>query len=248
MWARALSFAPALALAAAFSARADDAVNPDRPGTTNGPLGVGAHTVQLEMGGNAAGGSGGSAPLYTVPVALRLGIGSWSELRLESDTVSVQGAERGMGDVFVGGKATLRRGSPALGVMARLRLPSGSGAFRQPGVTPDVTALGTLTLGPRVSVEANTALALPRDSSGSGRFAQWTYAATTSLALNAKWTAFAELASLGAAERRGPRQGEVDGGVAYLVNDDLMLDVDVSVGLGRTSPDWGATMGFSKRF
>jgi len=248
MWARALSFLPALALAAGVSARADDPVNPDRPGTSNGPLSVGAGTVQLEMGGNAIAGTDGDATLYTLPVALRLGIGSWSELRVESDTVSVQGAERGVGDVFVGGKATFRRGNPALGVMARLRLPSGSRAFRQEGVTPDVTALGTVTLGPRVSVEANALLAVPRDASGSGRFAQWTYAATTSVAVGAKWTAFAELASLGPAERRGPRQGEADGGVAYLVNHDLMVDVDVIVGLGRSSPAWGATMGFSKRF
>jgi len=245
MRARQLPFIVAAALALAAPARADDPVNPDRPGTSNGPLTVGDRHLQVEAGGNVLGGDGDD--LYTLPVTLRYGVGPWAELRLESDTLTVQGADSGVGDLFVGGKATFHRANPSLGVMARLRLPSGSRAFRQDGVTPDFTLLGTVALSESVSVEANALLALPRDGVGD-RFAQWTYAATTSFALNPKWTAFAELSSLGPGERGGPRQGQADGGVAYLVNNDLMLDVDLIVGLTQSSPDWGATMGFSKRF
>lgn len=238
----------AVTCAAGAPARAGDPVNPDRPGASNGPLTVGDQQLQLELGGNVFGGIDGASGIYTLPLTLRYGIGDTAEVRLESDTLTFQGQDEGVGDLFLGTKVTFRPTNPSLGVMARLRLPTGSRAFSQDGITPDLTFLGTIELAPGWTLEANALVAIPRDPIGDGRFAQWTWAATASYALNPKVSVFAELASLGPGAPGDPRQTEADAGVAYLVNDDLMVDVDLIVGLSKSAPDWGATMGFSKRF
>jgi hypothetical protein len=222
-------------------------MNPDRPGVSNGASTVGAGRLQIEAGGNVFWDAGDDA-FGTVPVAVRYGLGKVFELRLESDTVSLHGPDRGVADLFAGMKWTFHAGHPTLGFMTRVRFPTGSRPFREGVVTPDFTLLANLPLGQVWSVEANVALAVPRPEGSDDRIAQWTYAATVAAAVTAKLQAFAELSSLGADTRDGPRQGLADAGVACAVKDNLVLDVDVIVGLTSAAPDWGLTGGISVRF
>lgn len=236
-------------LGASLPARAQVAapMNPDRPGFSNGASTVGAGLLQVEFGGNAFWG-GGDPDIYTFPLAVRYGVGRTTELRLEGDTLSVQDGEEGVGDLFAGAKWTFHDGEPLLGVMARARLPVGSRAFRQDGVTPDLTLLANVSLGETWSVEPNVAVAVPRDANGDERFAQWSYAVTAAAAVSPKLQAFVELASLGPEAKGGPRQGFADAGVAYALDADRVLDLDVMLGLSSAAPDWGLTGGISVRF
>jgi hypothetical protein len=239
--------AAALALAGPATAQLLDPINPDRPGFSTGASTVGNGVLQVEFGGNEFWG-GGDPGFFTLPLAVRYGVGRTTELRLESDTLSIQDGEHGFGDLFAGVKWTLHDADPVLGVMARLRLPSGSRAFRQDGVTPDVTLLADLPLGEDWTLEPNIMLAIPRDAGGDGRLAQWTYAVTATRNVTPKLQAFAELASLGPSFKDGPRQGFADAGVAYALDEDRVLDLDVMVGLSDAAPDWGITGGITIRF
>jgi hypothetical protein len=242
-----LVLAVALVCVAPAAAQSADPMNPDRPGASNGATTVGAGRLQLEAGGNLFG-LGGEDDVFTLPVTLRFGVGRDAELRLESDTLTHQGSEQGLGDLFAGIKWTFSRGNPVLGVMGRVRLPTGSRAFRQDGVTPDLTLLANLELGDAWSLEANVAVAAPRDPDGGGRRAQWIHAATLGRTLTQDLQAFAELAAIGPDVEDGPWQWLADAGLAYAASDDLVLDVDVIVGLSSASPDWGLTGGVSLRF
>lgn len=222
-------------------------INPDRPGFSNGASAVGNGVLQVEFGGNEFWG-GGDPGFFTLPLAVRYGVGRTAELRLESDTLSIQDGHHGFGDLFAGVKWTLHDSEPAVGVMARLRLPTGSRAFRQDGVTPDVTLLADVPLGEDWTVEPNIMLAIPRDAGGDGRLAQWTFAVTATRNVTEKLQAFAELASLGPAFKEGPRQGFADAGIAYALDEDRVLDLDVILGLSDAAPDWGLTGGISIRF
>jgi len=66
--------------------------------------------------------------------------------------------------------------------------------------------------------------------------------------VTSKLQAFAELSSIGADTRNGPRQALADAGIAYALKDDLVLDLDVIAGLSSSAPDWGLTGGVSIRF
>src|SRR5262245_40443303 len=153
-------------------AQTSEPMNPDRPGVSNGASTVGPGRLQIEAGGNVFWDAGDDA-FGTVPVALRYGIGKTFELRLESDTVSLHGPDRGVADLFTGVKWTFHAGTPTLGVMTRIRFPTGSRPFREDVVTPDFTLLANVPLGQVWSVEANVALALPRPTEQEGRLAQW---------------------------------------------------------------------------
>ena len=223
-----------------------DPMNPDRPGVSNGASTVGAGRLQVEIGGNVFWDQGDDA-FDTLPIALRYGIGKAFELRLESDTVSIHGHDRGVADLVVGGKWTFHAGNPVLGLMVRARVPTGSRAFREEAVTPDFTLLANVPLGQKWSVEANVALAvLP--VAGEDRIAQWTYAETVGAAVTPKLQLFGELASIGAGTRNGPRQVLTDTGMAYAPKNDLVFDLDVIAGLSSKAPDWGLTGGVSVRF
>jgi outer membrane putative beta-barrel porin/alpha-amylase len=245
---RRLAATLALALVVApAGAQTSDPMNPDRPGVSNGASTVGAGRLQVEIGGNVFWDEGDKA-FDTLPVAVRYGVGKAFELRLESDTVSIHGPDRGVADLFAGVKWTFHAGNPMLGLMARARFPTGSRAFRGDAVTPDFTLLANVPLGQTWSVEANVALAVQPVAGEDDRIAQWIYAATVGAAVTSKLQAFAELSSIGADTRNGPRQALADAGIAYALKDDLVLDLDVIAGLSSSAPDWGLTGGVSIRF
>jgi len=241
------AFVVASALALPARAQTSDPMNPDRPGVSNGATTVGAGHLQIELGGNVFWDEGDKA-FDTFPVAARYGVGKVFELRLESDTVSIHGADRGVADLFAGVKWTFHAGNPTLGVMARARFPTGSRPFREAAVTPDFTLLANIPLGEKWSVEANVAVGVPPAADENGRVAQWIYAATVGAAVTSKFQAFGELALIGPDTHDGPHQALADAGIAYALKDNLVLDLDVIAGLSPEAPDFGLTSGVSVRF
>lgn len=241
----------AMLLCASLPVWADDAISPDRPDFTNGPEVMAAGRFQLETSG--AWQRDGSTRLRSTPTLLRLGVGHDLELRLETDGALRQrtpGAS-GRGDLALGAKWLMQDGDenkPAMGWLAEVQTPSGSGPFKGHGLRPAVSFLVQWALPAGYSLGTMAGLVADRDDADQ-RFTAAVLSASLGISLGDKLHAFAELAGQQlASARHGGNVVTAGTGLAWQASPDLQLDTAVFHGLNHSTPDWAWTVGLSARF
>lgn len=210
----------------------------DRPDVAESSLVVGAGAYQLEQAVQLERGPG--AATY-FPSLHRLGLGDGLELRLESPLVNLAGGRAALGEAAFGAKWHVLDGGepgglPSVALLGHLAFDGGSGIEPIGKVLIDVGLPAGFDLG------LNLGASRPLD----GGFVL-TGAGAVSHEVVGPLRAYAELSGEGGFAG-GPRTIGVDGGFAWLLSDDLQLDLAAYRGLTPDAPGWYLTSGLSARF
>lgn len=233
------SFAIALLFVASF-ARADDLINADRPGIADGSVVVGRGTFQIETGVDR------TRSDIAFPTLLRYGVTPSVEMRIESDTlVHERGGPTEWAPVSLGAKWHFA-GAPSLAAIARVFVPSGSGAAKQSHASGDLRLACDFNVGDRWSFNPNVGVA---EASDGRSFTAALAALTVQLNLSDRANVFVDG---GAQMPEGPGATaaiEVDAGGALVVGHDTQFDAEATWRAhGRTSPPLTVSAGISRRF
>lgn len=248
----------------AQSAHADDvdAISPDRPNVAASSQVVGDGRVQFEIGANWDRQRSDDANLRTLstPALLRFGLGDTTELRVESSGRSIEnnldratGARTttaGWGAASIGFKWHFADGEgvhPALGLIGKVVLPSGSSALRGKGLLPQLELAAEWDLPDDWSLAVTPGVGRDWDDNG----AHYDYAILAA-SLGKKFTervqGFLEVAAPQiASASHGGKQLQVDAGVSWLLSKNCQVDAMVVRGLNGNTPDLGLAFGLSLR-
>ncbi len=242
---------------AAHASDDDDSISTDRPDFVESSQVVGKGRVQLETSVQWERDRHADPRTRTVstPTLLRIGVGDSTELRIETDGRSVtRGATAGYADSALGLKWHLAdqqgetlEGRPSLGVLLHAELPSGSRSLRGHGVRPTLRLSAEWDLADGYSLGVMPGLGQDSDDAGH-RYGYGILAATLGKALNERMRGYVELAAPQIARgKHGGAQASFDTGVTYLVNKDCQLDLSLTRGLNRRTPDLSLAFGLSVR-
>ncbi len=217
----------------------------DRPDETESTSIVPLGFVQIEAGWSfeAAEHGGIWVRTHTLPGLLaRVGVTHALEARLGLPGLQLASgaaaAQRsGLGDAELGFKYRLvaaARGRPGAALIGGVSVPTGSDAVTSGGVDPSVLLALSAAFGDRLSVGSNLGSTwTARAGGGSGRAvgAHLTYTLSLAVALSGRIGMFAE--TFGTVPVPGGASAHaVDGGVTWLVRDNLQFDVSGGRGVG----------------
>lgn len=237
-----------------------EALVTDRPGLSCGPYVVGPGILQIESGVAidwSRQGDQRSEGLST-PMTLRYGISERVEMRLKTSGLVVareSGADvprtttEGVAAPTVEAKWQLTESAgPTVALLLSTSLPIGSPALRPGELQPAALLSTDLPLGGAASISLNAGLVSAFDDSLEDRFAQGFFAAVVGFALADDWGGFVEAAVTTPDAIHGDLTVLIDGGVSWVVNPDLQLDVSAIRGVTAAATDWTAMLGVSLRF
>lgn len=253
-----------LALAAPLAAQdfsgLKEPINPDRPDFTNGPILVAPGHLQVETGYTyTRTGSEKSSSLGEILLRYafddrweaRLGLNSYDWI----DT-GVPGERRisGFEDPFVEVKIRLNdaeaehrpHGVPAMGLLLNTTIPVGARALTADAWQPTATFALHWDLPAEWSLESNLGYTYAAD--GDQRFDQVFASLSAGFQLNEKLGGFLEGYAFSKESAGGDATEYADVGLAYLLSNDLALDVRVGTGLAQPHPNWFTGLGLSIRF
>ena len=230
----------AVALVAALldDAHAQDAISSDRPGFSTGPGTVAPGRLQVEAGAQYDDAADGIA----LPLALlRYGVGARTEVRATWNGGVLGDGRGGTAGGAVEVKRTLTDGDRVqTGLLLGVAVPSGGGPLDpsagflwSASLTDTLSVFGTLTSGPVAS-------------DGERRWTA-TNAVGVGLSLSEKVGLFAEH-FVSATEGEGDQAHVIDGGVTWLVMDDLQLDLTGGVSVGEAEAGSFVGGGLAYRF
>ncbi|MBK8180180.1 MAG: transporter [Planctomycetes bacterium] len=236
---------------------AQDTISTDRPGLTYTPWLVPTGRFQAELGApNLAvtRGDGADTTAWNAPLQLRYGLCSDLELRLGSPLyTSVRDDQahttiEGWGDVELGAKAALlepRGFLPRAALIFGARLPVGEDEFtaHQAGYSLNLAADWDLGHGRLLRGLAGAV----RTPSGGDDGLQGNFAVLYGQTLSARWSSYVELGYL-PGFHLADDQALAGAGVAFLLNQDLQLDLSGDFGLNEDSPDALLSLGVSWRY
>jgi len=236
---------------------ADEPLVTDRPDFTESPFVVAKGRVQVE-GGYTYTRTGDDREHALGEVLVRVPMSKKAELRLGVPSYLWQrgGGARAVGfdDGLWEAKFALSPGGgkgwkkPATALLFGTSLPIGARAFRENGLQPQAIFAAQWELCPAASLGANLGYARPSD--GGARFDQVFGSLSAGFSLGGKWGAYTEIYGFNKADATGKSAKYADGGVSYLINDDLQLDARAGLGLSNHvgGPDFFVGAGVARRF
>jgi hypothetical protein len=229
---------------AASAAFAQDLINADRPGIADGSGVVGRGIFQIEAGVERDHGSDGIS--IATPLLLRYGASKAFEFRVEGAGYIHADGANGLAPLSIGAKYHFAD-SPSLGVIARLFVPSGTGAQRSHTANGDVRLAADINLGEKWSLNPNIGIASRDD--GDGRFTAGLAAMTLQYNLSDHANVFVDGAVQSPEQRGGGASLLVDAGGAWIVGRNTQLDAYAGWGAhGATAPNVFVGAGISRRF
>ena len=246
-------------------AHADERISTDRPDFVESSDVVGRGRFQVETGlqWERDSSAGVTSRVRTTPTLLRFGVADTVELRLETDGFAwstvrdaasgTSQTEHGFSDVSLGAKWHVRdgdesKGTPSVAWLLHVDVDSGSAAFRGQGLRPSLRAVAEWDLPHDMSIGVMPGVVLDRNADGR-RFAAGIFAVTIGKEWTPAWHTYVEVAGRQLASRRnGGSVVTLDAGVAWIVTNDVQLDLSLARGVTSESPDlqWG--VGVSVRF
>lgn len=228
----------------------------DRPDQTESAVTVPAGRWQVESGVSLT--HGDDVEVEELAATLvRVGLAENFELRLGwAGLIRERGPGEdldGAGDGELGAKLVLREengAAPQLAVIAGTSVPFGERGVSSERFDPALRLCVSRTLSQRLSLGANVGAEWSSEvSAGGGRStgARGIYTVTLGAAVGERTGAFVELFGDFSLSQHGPPAHTLDGGVTFLVREDLQVDVAAGVGLSEAAPDWFVGVGVSWR-
>jgi hypothetical protein len=238
----------------ASSHAADDKIETDRPDFVESSEVVGKGRLQVETSFARERVRDADQVVHTTstPTLLRVGVSDTVELRLESDgrkhEWSREGSSSGYADASIGMKwhvSDAKGNAPAFGVLLHADLPSGSAHFRGERVRPSLRLVGEWDLPADISLGVMPGISYETNVDGK-RFTNGILGIVLGKELSPRWRGFVEVSAPQIARSgNGGSQVSFDTGVAYLIKDNCQVDVAVSHGLNKRTPDLSWTVGLS---
>ena len=223
-------------------------INPDRPGYTNSSDTVDPGQIVIETGATQTRGQDGGVTDDYPEAEVRVGLGSDLETEVFlPNSFDPHGGGKGIGDALVGGKWRFyksKNGAVRLSAAPYLSIPT-RGSFGTGRVDPSLILGAETASGSRWDVQGNLDLTDPTQSDG-GRLFTTTPAAAVAYTLTPKLTVFGD--GYDNVPRRGPSAPTADGGLMFLLTNDIQLDAEVGYGLGGAAPTRFFGGGLSFRF
>ncbi len=252
-----------LALGQALPAAAADgwsglegSIQPDRPDFTEGTGLIPPGHIQVE-GGTTLARVEDSDSTSLGELLVRIGIGERSEARIGLGSYSR--IDDGFSDISgfedPGLELKVRLtdeageqppGRPAVALVLGTSVPAGNKNLTSDEWVPLALVAFDWELGDRFGLGAN--LGGSYEADGGDRFNQAFaslsagFSATDRLGTYLEWYGFSK------EEIDGPSTHYLDGGVSFLINDDLIVDARIGTGLNDARPDWFAGVGASVRW
>jgi hypothetical protein len=253
----------ACALTGQYSWADEEPIATDRPDFVESSDVVGKGRVQIETSVAFERDKSGGVNTRTrsTPTLLRVGISEEWELRIETDgslraratEAGVTSRHSGWSDVSLGAKWHQRNGDedtgqPGMAWLFHVDTDSGSSAFRGQGLRPSVRFVAEWELPGGWSAGVMPGIYSDRNADGK-RFTGALLAGVLGKSLTERLRGFVELSAQQiASERNGGKVVTFDTGLAYLVSNDLQLDVAISRGVNKNAPDFSWTLGVSARY
>lgn len=241
-------------------ARPSEPIAPDRPGEATPPSVVAPGIVQVEGGATFARSTRTSEPdtntLVLPGVLLRYGLFESAEFEVLADGwirewVDGERDRSNGSDVSFGAKVRFTNAGgwkPAFAARFLLSVPTGGSDVTSDGVDPDLDLLAQWNLSDDAQVVANAEFGVPsRGADNDGRFFVFEPQLALQYDLSERVSTFVEYAATFASAGEGSAHF-VDGGLAWLVRDDLQLDLSAGAGLDSQAPDFFVSLGWAFRF
>jgi hypothetical protein len=233
-----------IASASALHGQDADLINADRPGLADSSGVVGRGAFQVEAGVERDH-SADSADLFT-PLLLRYGLSKAVELRVEGNGYVHSSGANGFAPFSAGAKVHFAD-SPSLGVIARVFVPSGTGAERSHTTNGDVRLAADINIGERWAIIPNIGAASNDD--GDGRFTAALAALTVQYNISDHANVFVDGALQSPESRGGAAALTLDVGAVRIIGRNMQLDVSIGWGAhGATPPNVFWSAGISRRF
>lgn len=251
-------------LCACASLGAPGAVSPDRPGYTDTPPALPAHAVQLEAGATddrfvAGAGQPRTDYITAGETLLRLGLGGRTEVRVFGNsyaTRTTNGTEAmsGIEDAKVGVKTNIRAVAdsvhsllPNAAVLLQTTLATGGAGFTAGAAQPEAKLAADWTTPSPYSLYANVGYGAVQTATGRATHA-WTSVANW-WAVNPRVSVFAEALVIRRMSGDATPANDIDGGITYLINDRLQIDLRVGRAVGsETGRERFIGAGFARRW
>jgi len=135
---------------------------------------------------------------------------------------------------------------PHFGVIGEVSLPSGSSAGSSGDVDPQVVLLWAYDLSDRLALAGNFGIGAPTEDGD--RFAQASGSVSLAAALTGRLGGFVEYFGLYPNAEHADCAHSLDGGLTYLINDNLQVDWRVGLGINEEADDFFTGVGFAWRF
>jgi hypothetical protein len=229
----------------------------DRPGQTNGPFAVAPGHLQIETGVvNYTYDHGTSLHRLDLfsQTEFRVGLVPDGEFDLVINPYSWQAQAgqliSGFGDTTLQGKWCLwgsAESATAFGLIPFVTLPTGGQALGAGGTEGGIAFPFVATLPAGFGLGIMPGVAAIRYPGG-GYYTQVTASISLEHDIVKNVSVFGEFAAALDAARPGEWVGSIDFGLAYLITNDLQLDVGMNVGVTRAAPDVNPFLGLSMRF
>ncbi len=243
----------------------EDVLVTDRPDFTEASSTVGRGRLQVEMGYTFTrdDDAGSRVDSHSYPETLfRIGmLAEWFEFRLAynylnenaTDAGGAQTRLRGSDDLYLGAKFWLTEQEgwlPEMVLMPQMFVPSGADDFSNEQVLPGVNWLYSWELNETVVLAGSTQINAVRDAT-EHTFSEMAQSIALGISLSDQLSAYGEYFGfypIGAIEADLGALHFLNGGLTYLVNNDLQLDWRIGFGLNGNAADVFTGLGLSARF
>jgi hypothetical protein len=230
----------------------------DRPDFTEATTTVGRGVAQLEIGYTYAYDNDGAATKshsYPEPL-LRYGIfAEWLELRVGWNYVDEEiGLTKNSGseDLYLGFKIGLTPQEgilPEMAIIPQMTIPTGAAAFTGNEVLAGVNWLYGWELTDFISTAGSTQFNRAIDSVSSDAYTEWAQSWTIGFTLTECFSGYTEwYAFFPHSADTESTEHYFNGGFAYLVHNDMQLDIRAGMGLNDAATDYFIGTGVSIRF
>lgn len=232
-------------------------IDTDRPDQTESSALVPHRYLQLEFGMGYSEDSPDDEVLEAPALLVRYGLIDRLELRFEIPTLTTQfagGAESDFADPALGAKIGLwteKGWRPEAALLVGTTIPVGSNDISSERFDPAFRFSFGHTLPRNFSFGYNlgAAWATAEEDDGNGRdtTARLEYTAALGYDFTDRWGAFVEVfGDTPLNDSVGPAHS-LDGGVTWLLRENMQFDLAAGFGLSSEAPDWFVTAGFSVR-
>jgi hypothetical protein len=231
------------------SAQQSKQIEADRPGETQSPSVVAAKKFQLETGIRKEAHESDYSILHPTAL-LRYGIIKQLEIRAElsGEThkfTDVNDALTGLNPVELGFKLMLKEGkgaSPEISLLSQFAIPGlSSKDFETPNVLPEVRLLFQNEFNQKFGLQYNLGARWDEPGNPPG----WLYTLSPQFELTDHLHIYLEL--YGEVRKNEKPEHVIDGSIAWLVTDNIQLDLNGGTGLSENAPKYIVSAGLSFR-
>lgn len=230
----------------------------DRPDFTEASSTVGLGVAQLEIGYTYTFDNNGTdqtiSHSYAEPL-LRLGIlADWLEFRISQNVNSerISGVEdSGATDLYLGFKIALTPQEgwlPEMALIPQATVPTGSRDFGSDEFLPGLNWIYGWELNDFLSTAGSTQFNRANDETTSDAYTEWAQSWTVAYSLSERWGGYTEwYAFFPHSADTDQTQHYFNGGITFLVNNDIQWDIRAGTGLNDNSDDYFVGTGLSIR-